>query len=77
MGVVEWFDAEAVSGHKQALPLAIPHRKGKHTVQMINTIFTPGMEGLEDHLGIATGEKVIPKPLQGRSELLVVDSQAA
>ena len=69
---VQGFDPEAVAGDKQLLAVALPYGEGEHAVELGQQRLTPGVIALEQHFGVAIGEKAVAQVLQLVAQFRVV-----
>jgi len=54
------------------LLLAVPQGKGKHAAKSLDAVAPPRFPGVQDHLGVAAGAKLMAQGLELGHQLLIV-----
>ena len=70
--IMQRLHTHAVSGHEQAFALAVMNHEGKHTAQVMHTVFTPMLPGPHNGFRVALGSKHIAMAAQLVHQLKVV-----
>ena len=73
---IQRLDPEAIAGEEELVPVGVPDRKREHPVQSLDAAFSPGMPGLEDHLGVAVGEETVAAIAQLAAQLWMIIDRA-
>jgi hypothetical protein len=58
--IVEWLDADSVSGQEQLLTATIPNRKSEHAVQFGDTIIAVFFVSMNDCFSVRMGSELMP-----------------
>jgi hypothetical protein len=66
--VVKGLDPYWVARSQQLPLFLVPQYKGKHPLQVVNTVLTPRLVGVQDHFVIGAGVKPMPQRFQAGAQ---------